>query len=77
MGKIRRNDSFLIGIQAAKALTGYLESRRDHGGNRPVFVSQHTGEALTVSGLRQILKRLARRAGVEEARIHPHLPPHL
>ncbi|MFZ5916090.1 MAG: tyrosine-type recombinase/integrase [Chloroflexota bacterium] len=74
-GKDQEERLVPIGRQAIKALTRYLESRHDHGNNRPVFISKHTDEALTVHGLRQILKRLARRAGLEE-RIYTHLFRH-
>jgi len=65
-----------IDEQASKALTEHLKSRRDRDGNRPVFISQRTKEVLTVSGLRQVLKRLAQRAGVKE-RVYTHLFRHI
>jgi len=74
-GKDQEERFVPIDIQATQALTRYLDSRRDHGSNRPIFISQCTGKALTVSGLRQILKRLARQAGVEK-RVYTHLFRH-
>src|SRR5690606_22869356 len=53
-----------------EALLDWLTVRQASKGERHVFVS-YTGRPLTTSGLYQILKRLAERAGVE-GRFNPH-----
>jgi len=56
---------------ALSALQDYLSERRRQPSD-PVFVSlAGSGEALTVNGVRQLLRRLARRAGVQ-GRCNPH-----
>ena len=73
-GKDQEERVVPINLQACKALTLYLSERSRHD-DAPVFTSQQTGDALTTSGLLSILRRLARRAGVEE-RVYTHLFRH-
>jgi len=52
------------------ALSRWLETRQDVGTDA-VFVSKNDGQALTTGGVYQVLKRLAKRGGVE-GRFNPH-----
>lgn len=58
-----------LGAQARRALLKHWRERTP-GAGAPVWASVTTGARLTESGLRQLLKRLGRRAGV------PHCHPH-
>jgi site-specific recombinase XerD len=53
----------------ARLLVKWLTIRQSH--TAFVFVSMHTGEKLTQSGVNQLLKRLKQRAGVR-GRVNPH-----
>lgn len=55
--------------ETAAALRRWLDIRRDV---QPAFYNLHNGNALTVSGLRSVVRHIARRAGVEQ-RIYTHL----
>lgn len=58
-----------ISHRTMKAIWRYLTTRPLAQPNEPLFLGTHN-EALTVSGLRQLIMRLGKRAGVENA--HPH-----
>ena len=73
MGKDRKERIVPFAESASRALSDYLGTSADK--NAPAFRSRRTGQALTVSGLRQILKRLAKRAGVQD-RVYTHLFRH-
>lgn len=53
------------------AIREWLAVRDASAGVRAVFISHKTGKALTYSGLRLLLQRLGKRAGVE-GRCNPH-----
>jgi len=73
-GKDQEERMVPINVQASQASDKYLAGRQQHQ-DLPVFLSHQTQDALTTSGLLSILRRLARRAGVEE-RVHTHLFRH-
>ena len=67
-----------IGREAAEALRRYLAHGRPHleRRHRPELFLNAQGGALTRAGAFLILRRLAERAGLEPARVHPHLLRH-
>lgn len=77
-GKGNKHRSVYFGRNAAKALWQYLrESPREP--DEPLFASDRgktSGDALTRSGLLQLIKRLAREARIEAVRASPHTLRH-
>ncbi len=73
-GKDAEERCIPISEATVKALRAYLKDRL-HDPEAPVFVSTKTGEALTVCGLREIIRRIARAAGLQR-RVYPHLFRH-
>lgn len=65
--KSRKSRSVFLGRQARRALRSYLRLRKD--GTRPLFVTDE-GERLKMAGLRQIILRRAKRAGVSPPSLH-------
>jgi integrase/recombinase XerD len=67
-----------VGRQAVEALRRYLARGRPHldRRHRPELFLNAKGGALTRSGAFLILRRLARTAGLEPGRVHPHLLRH-
>jgi len=67
-----------IGRSAAEAVRRYLARGRPHldRRHRPELFLNAKGGALTRAGAFFILRRLAAKAGLEPARIHPHLLRH-
>lgn len=65
--KSRKSRSVFLGRQARRALRSYLRLRKD--GTRPLFVTDE-GERLKMAGLRQIMVRRARRAGLPVPSLH-------
>lgn len=67
-----------LGSHAVKALRLYLAHGRPHldRRHRPELFLNAQGGALTRAGAFLILKRLAGKAGLEPARVHPHLLRH-
>jgi site-specific recombinase XerD len=49
-----------------------LTWRADATPTAPVFLNRDSSSQLTVAGLQQLLKRLARRAGITDRRVSPH-----
>ena len=74
MGKDREERVVPIGDITARALREYLGGRIGDP-DAPLFLSTRTGKALTVSGLRQLIKRLAKAAGIKRS-VYPHLIRH-
>lgn len=62
-GKPRRDRMVYIGPQTRKALLRYIKGERR--ANNPLWLSEKGSGRLTESGLGQIVKRLAERAGVK------------
>lgn len=65
--KSRKSRSVFLGRQTRRALRSYLKARGD--ATRPLFVTDD-GERLKMAGLRQIILRRARRAGIPRPSIH-------
>jgi integrase/recombinase XerD len=67
-----------IGRQAAEALTRYLARGRPHldRRHRPELFLNARGGPLTRAGAFLIVRRLAEKAGLDPARVHPHLLRH-
>jgi integrase/recombinase XerD len=76
MGKGNKRRSVYFGSTTAAAIVRY--QRRGNGafeGSRPLFVADRgrmDGQALTRSGLQQMIEKLGKMAGIEEARCSPH-----
>jgi site-specific recombinase XerD len=74
LGKGRRSRRLPIGRKTIKALDRYERKRREHpGADDPWYWLSRTGH-LGASGMRQVIRRRAKRAGL--LRIHPHLFRH-
>jgi integrase/recombinase XerD len=67
-----------IGRQAAEALRRYLSRGRPHldTRHRPELFLNARGGPLTRAGAFLIVRRLAEKAGLDPARVHPHLLRH-
>ena len=67
-----------IGRQAAEALRRYLARGRPHldARHRPELFLNARGGPLTRAGAFLIVRRLAEKAGLDPARVHPHLLRH-
>jgi integrase/recombinase XerD len=78
VGKGAKERIVPIGREAAEALRRYLAHGRPHleRRHRPELFLNAQGGALTRAGAFLILRRLAERAGLEPARVHPHLLRH-
>ena len=70
LGKGKRERTTYIGDSARNALEDYLAQRKRLEPEEPLWVSLTTDTRLTDSGLRLMLRRLGKRAGVEHC--HPH-----
>ena len=70
-GKGRKDRVVFLGNKTCKALLRFYRERGDapHG-DEPVWVAERGGTRLSDSGLRQLLERVGRKAGV--ANCHPH-----
>lgn len=74
IGKGNKRRTIVFGGTVSKALWNYVreERRKD---DEPVFISDRgtrTGEAMTRSGLLQLVNRLGKKAGIEATRCSPH-----
>jgi integrase/recombinase XerD len=78
LGKGDKERIVPLGRQAADALCRYLARGRPHldRRRRPELFLNAQGGALTRAGAFLILRRLAGKAGLEPARVHPHLLRH-
>jgi integrase/recombinase XerD len=70
--KIRKSKSrkpriVFVGVKTRRAIRGWLKTRGAHPG---ALFQTRTGERLTYSGLRQIIRRLAVKAGIREWSLH-------
>jgi integrase/recombinase XerC len=66
-GKGGKTRSVFLGEKARRAVRAYLKTRQTEAG--PLFITETSGR-LTYSGLRQIIRRCAERAGVKEPPLH-------
>jgi integrase/recombinase XerD len=78
LGKGDKERIVPLGRQAAEALGRYLARGRPYldRRHRPELFLNAQGGALTRAGAFFVLRRLAARAGLDPARIHPHLLRH-
>ena len=78
LGKGDKERIVPLGRPAAEALRRYLAMGRPHldRRHRPDLFLNARGGALTRAGAFLILRRLADRAGLDPARVHPHLLRH-
>ncbi|NJD28640.1 MAG: hypothetical protein FIA92_10130 [Chloroflexi bacterium] len=75
MGKGSRERIAPIGRRTRKALRAWIPVRRPSpAGSSPLFVGRH-GSRLSARGIHQLVRRLARRAGIE-TRCSPHVLRH-
>ena len=58
-----------------RELRNYLDSEPDIGNNDPVWVGER-GELKSPSGVYRMLKKYARRAGIDESLVSPHILRH-
>ncbi|MBX3053833.1 MAG: tyrosine-type recombinase/integrase [Caldilineaceae bacterium] len=70
LGKGRKERITYLGVKARKQLMRYYTRRGTPGDNEPVWISEKGGTQLTYSGLHQILKRLGKRATIENSTPH-------
>lgn len=73
LGKGRKDRQVYIGAKTQQALQRYLRRRKDApmlAATSPLWTSMFTGKRLRRAGLRQVLRRLGERSGVEHC--HPH-----
>lgn len=68
-GKGRKFRTVFLGGKARRALVRYLRHRDDLGDTQPLWVTKQASR-LTYSGLRQIVRRRAERAGIATPSIH-------
>lgn len=68
-GKGQRDHVTFLGEKARMAMTEYLSERPKPAPHEPVWITDY-GDGLTNWGLRQLLERLAQRAGLTD--VHPH-----
>jgi integrase/recombinase XerD len=60
--------AFMV-LETQKALRSYLRERGDLADDAPLFATE-TGEPFTPSGLRQVIRRACKRAGISEQGLH-------
>lgn len=73
LGKGKKDRHVYLGAKTRQTLQRYLRRRKDAptlAASTPLWVSFRDGRRLRVAGLRQVLRRLAERSGVEHC--HPH-----
>lgn len=72
LGKGNKTRTVFFGIQTAKALRTYTrQAHRTSDEEAPLFFSERRGRPLTRSGLRQLIERLAKAAGIKSS-CSPH-----
>lgn len=68
-GKGAKPRAVFLGKKSRKALLAYLRHRDTEDPSAPLWVTRH-GSRLTYAGLREVVRRRARRAGVIEPSLH-------
>lgn len=68
-GKGRKPRMTVIGAKARRAIAAYLRHRPAIGDDAPLWVTA-SGDRLSYGGLRQVIRRRAKRAGVREPSLH-------
>ena len=69
MGKGRKGRAVFVGAKTRRALLAYFRYRESLDNDLPLWVKGN-GERLTKSGIRQVVRRAAERAGVDEPGMH-------
>ena len=69
-GKGKKDRVVFLGTKARRALWRSTRERPEAGPNDPLWVSDTNGERLTTWGLGLLLRRLGKRAGVENCHAH-------
>jgi integrase/recombinase XerD len=69
-GKGQKGRTTYIGAKTRKQLKRYLAQRGRAKPDAPLFVNLHTGKALTVWGMTQLMERLRERSGVQNCVCH-------
>jgi integrase/recombinase XerD len=69
-GKGRKDRTVFIGPRTRRELARYLAERDDVTPAAPLWIKLHTGQRITYSGLRYILRKAAKRARVSG--VSPH-----
>jgi site-specific recombinase XerD len=75
LGKGSKSRTVFFRESTKAALLSLLAERDISSGNQYLFYSER-GESLSISGQRQIVKRVAKRAGIKDKRIYTHLLRH-
>lgn len=78
LGKGNKERSVYFGASTTKALWAYLREE-DRGDDSPLFMSDrgtHARDAMTRSGLLQLMERLGKAARIDAARCSPHTCRH-
>jgi site-specific recombinase XerD len=70
LGKGDKRRNVYFSRMTSKALNGYIRSRKAMPSD-PFFLSER-GDAMTRSGLQQLMRRLGKTAGIEAVRCSPH-----
>ncbi len=68
-GKGGKGRTVFLGEEARKALKGYLDHRGELSPPAPLFATR-TGTRFSLNGLREVLRRLAARAGIRTPSLH-------
>lgn len=79
LGKGGKERTVPFGVRTKKALWRYVHEGPERDLDTPLFASDRgtsAGEALTRSGLYQIIRRLGREAGIQACRCSPHIFRH-
>lgn len=69
-GKGGRGRVVFVGAQTRKAILAYLRTRPQARSDDPLFASLRTGDCLTYQGLRELVRRRAKSAGVRPPSLH-------
>ncbi len=69
-GKGAKTRVTFLGAKARKALLAYLRQRPEAGATDPLWISSTLGTRLTYSGLRMLVQKRARVAGVQAPPLH-------
>lgn len=63
----------ILGNGSLAALTAYLNGRKDHKPNDPLFCDRRNQKRLGYNGIYKMLRRRAVLAGLAAERVHPHI----
>lgn len=69
-GKGQKQRTVYIGLKTRKQMAKMLAKRPDWRAKSPLFVSERSGDRLTMSGLFHFMKRLRNRTGLQHVQAH-------